>query len=1247
MVNSSTTLRPNDEELRDPLHHKAEDHPASSVSDADETWQELASADSFLQEGRMRNQGEPRNSLFVDPEETEDDAEDDMDPHTLHATTGTSAAPPPDHLEYAYDSDTEPLVSVDSEAESSEVSEAYLVHQNYRFTPALDFGTGNLTTFMQSSTIQGLPAPGDQSSASDNYQKIRSILDDFGRPRHYLSGSSHVTSEPPSRVARSQRRAAVQLHRSSNQNLSIAQPVASSASKGRDTRSASNGPSSLREPVESNPSSNSGDRIDHSRRGHFRPRRTSQTQQGTHLPDALYSDQLTTIRYQPSQQSSNAERTSLGYPHQGTSRYGTGIAPVGETSCETSSFASASYLLQNGLLNPEGVSLYRTDQPTIRGGIPTTRRKRRAVPGGQKRRRITPASTQPGNAHINHSSSTDDEEMCLNSLNPLMSLPQAIWEIGAELLRIQSTMQAQYRCPLGPNGEGWPTNAAPYEKHPRALPVEIFELIAKNLPRDSVQSMRLVNREFERKISRYAFRSVVVPFKPKIYGSTDPVPICKGKGKAKEIISDDEIGRAGRDDFAKSYNPNTIHVRDGMRVFEQWGPQIKKFALTFEVPENTLKGLVPKKKSSTQSSWWGEYEWPHLEYNRYEQAAKLEEKADETSAMTTAFSKLTDLQEFGLSMSSGLGWLNGPDVSDRIRLFKPKPVIFGSRYALPDRELRKAMEEWDKIVEEQTWSSKRMTSRANRGFFRAGRDYTLQTILPKVRQRNIVPTTAEIRPPIMFKNVNMEVQKDPNLEPDLEPDLDNGMIGTPRAVISARTGIATIGLSSEIAEHIEPRSLTPEQEEWLMEMEWAQGAFLTSWCIALLDNPSVFQCLRTFNIANLSSGLLPWLQRDDIWRALPSLKNLTVLVSPDWRKVSKNEQGEVVTELIRPSSAASLFYSFLCALFGKNKGIKTLKIGYVGGGENAPGMFARNQNVIPAPMWHFPDDHPGAEIKDTLFVPHLEHFTLTNCWLAPTATTNFFAGMRDSNLQTVVFDSVSLATDSRSRPQGPVQGAPAGGVPAAGVPAAGVPAAQVPVAIPIRRNSWLHSDPEIGSWSDVINTITPGHGINHMRYFHTQTDMDEPALPPQTALKSITFTSCGYVRLANVPPTDLDQSAVADIISYPQCLCLRRATLHKVMMGDKSDTFLGTIVPALSDEEEGCLKGVWGMEMGWPEEREKEKWDAREDGMGEGGLGRFSGKVVSAEEDAEGGYLHDLSTHASRCESLAQAIDLAGGAAGD
>ncbi|KAL9014638.1 MAG: hypothetical protein Q9173_000715 [Seirophora scorigena] len=1222
MMSSSTTLRPNDEELRDPLHHNVEDRSASSVSETDEAWQELASADSFFQEGRMR--GEPRNSLFVDPEETEDDDEDDLDPHTLHATTGTSAASRPNYLEYAYDSDPEPLVSVDSEAESSEVSEAYLVHQNYRFTPALDFRAGRLTTFTQSSTIQGFPALGNQSSASDNYQKIRSLLDDFGRSRHSLSGSSHVTSEPPSRLARNQRRAVVQLQRSGNQNRSIAQPVASSASRGRNTRSASSGPSSLREPVEKYPSSYSGHGVDHSRRGHFRPRRTTQTQQGKQFMDAPHSDQLTTINWQPPQQSSSAERTSLGYPHQGTSRYDTGIPPVGETSCETSSFTSPSSLVHSALLNPEGVSLYRTGRPTIRGGINTTRRKRRAVLGGQKRRRITPASTQPENARLNHSLSTDDEEMYLNSLEPPMPLPQAIWEIGAELLRIQSRMQAQYRCPLGPNGEGWPTNAAPYEEHPRALPVEIFELIAKNLPRDSVQSMRLVNREFERKISRYAFRSVVVPFKPKIYGSTDPVPISKGKGKAKEITSDDEIGQAGRDHFAKSYNPNTIHVRDGMRVFEQWGPQIKKFALTFEVPENTLKGLVPKKKSSMQSSWWGEYEWPFLEYNRYEQAAKLEEKADETSAMTTAFSKLTDLQEFGLSMSSGLGWLNGPDVSDRIRLFKPKPVIFGSRYALPDRELRKAMEDWDKIVEEQTWSSKRMTSRANRGFFQAVREYTLQTILPKVRQKNIVPTAAEIRPPIMFKNVNVEVQKDP----ELEPDLDNGMIATARAVISARTGIATIGLSSETAEHIEPRSLTPEQGEWLMEMEWAQGAFLTSWCIALLDNPSVFQCLRTFNIANISSGLLPWLQRDDIWRALPSLKNLTVLVSPDWRKVSKNEQGEVVTELIRPSSAASLFYTFLCALFGKNKSIKTLKIGYVGGGENAPGMFARNQNVIPAPMWHFPDDHPGAEIKDTLFAPHIEHFTLTNCWLAPTATTSFFAGMRDSNLQTVVFDSVSLARDSRSRPQGPAQG--------------------VPAAIAIRRNSWLHSDPEIGSWSDVINTITPGHGINHIRYFHAQTDMDKPALPPQTALKSITFTSCGYVRLANVPPTDLDQSAIADVISGPpQCLRQRKANLHKVMMDDKSDTLLGTIVPALSDEEEGCLKGVWSMEMGWPEEREKEKWDAREDGMGEGGLGRFSGKVVSAEEDAERGSVHDLSNRARRCGALTQAIDMPERAAGD
>jgi hypothetical protein len=50
------------------------------------------------------------------------------------------------------------------------------------------------------------------------------------------------------------------------------------------------------------------------------------------------------------------------------------------------------------------------------------------------------------------------------------------------------------------------------------LPVELFTLIIGYLPRSSIQSMRLVNKEFEEKVSEYLFRVVVVPFKPEIYG---------------------------------------------------------------------------------------------------------------------------------------------------------------------------------------------------------------------------------------------------------------------------------------------------------------------------------------------------------------------------------------------------------------------------------------------------------------------------------------------------------------------------------------------------------------------------------------------------------------------------------------------------------------------------------------------------------------------------------------------------------
>ena len=82
------------------------------------------------------------------------------------------------------------------------------------------------------------------------------------------------------------------------------------------------------------------------------------------------------------------------------------------------------------------------------------------------------------------------------------------------------------------------------------IPVEIFEIIAIFLSRDDLLRMRLVNRDFEKKISRHVFRTVVVPFKPNIYGMVD-----KGTGKIgiKTGVSHAEARPSGKSNESQFY----------------------------------------------------------------------------------------------------------------------------------------------------------------------------------------------------------------------------------------------------------------------------------------------------------------------------------------------------------------------------------------------------------------------------------------------------------------------------------------------------------------------------------------------------------------------------------------------------------------------------------------------------------------------------------------------------------------------
>jgi len=73
--------------------------------------------------------------------------------------------------------------------------------------------------------------------------------------------------------------------------------------------------------------------------------------------------------------------------------------------------------------------------------------------------------------------------------------------------------------------------------------------------------MRLVNKEFEEKVSEYLFRVVVVPFKPEIYGITpEPTPADFADGRTHDMVH------------------GSVMLQDkGMRVFQGYAHPTRTF----------------------------------------------------------------------------------------------------------------------------------------------------------------------------------------------------------------------------------------------------------------------------------------------------------------------------------------------------------------------------------------------------------------------------------------------------------------------------------------------------------------------------------------------------------------------------------------------------------------------------------------------------------------------------------------------
>ena len=70
------------------------------------------------------------------------------------------------------------------------------------------------------------------------------------------------------------------------------------------------------------------------------------------------------------------------------------------------------------------------------------------------------------------------------------------------------------------------------------------------------------------------------------------------------------------------------------------------------------------------------------------------------------------------------------------------------------------------------------------------------------------------------------------------------------------------------------------------------------------------------------------------------------------------------------------------------------------------------------------------------------------------------------------------------------------------------------------------------------------------------------------------------------------------------------------MMKADHDVLLGTIAPAMPQQESDVLQIAFNMRMGW-DENDMSKYETREDGQAIGGSGRFSGVVTRSNEPVE------------------------------
>ncbi|KAL2220942.1 hypothetical protein M432DRAFT_541622, partial [Thermoascus aurantiacus ATCC 26904] len=683
---------------------------------------------------------------------------------------------------------------------------------------------------------------------------------------------------------------------------------------------------------------------------------------------------------------------------------------------------------------------------------------------------------------------------------------------------------------------------------PDKIPEDVFLYIAEFLSREDIGRMRLVNHEFSAKLAGAMFKSVVVPFGPGMYSLSQNIPISE---TGSETLS---IG-----------------------PFERYGDRIYKFGISFELDEESLIDPPQKQTMKTMTATWGSYSWPKAEYQRYYQLQVIEDTADELRRMKKAFESMKNVTELGLTLNSGHGWLNGPDVSDYSRHFGEKPMVFGKSYPNPD------------IKKEQEWNSHFLLAQT-------------KSILGKQSKESFSDLTPEDleRKQDSFLKEGKIYSYDSFRATNRYPSrfLKDGIIPPSPRLGDTQHREAEKFTNRKLGNRkLYPRSLMKSQIEWLREAAWAQKSFLTTYVVSVIGCSDALRNVHSLHLSCIPSGLLEDIARADFLEALPQLSHLTLMVSPDWRETWNSADGRL--EFVDPTLASEKFMRILDSTVNSVPKIKSLTIGFVGGGEDGSGMFSRNQLIMPAPLTTISGCRAFCRgvTKDKVIVfPNVTKLRFKNCWFSPDLLDTFLACSRRTELEELIMDSCSLT-------------------------AAPYPASwrecffrKPDVMFPVHAAANLEQYVRPGTWTDLINKHTPGPTIAERDLGYV------PGLGKAQPkyLERWEFISCGYVMLypghrpAKIPFAQWNL-VLPDMGGLDPGLHSRWKKLRHFMLDDSQYPFLGTIVQCIGEDEEFILQNCFNMRLGWGDDLRR--WRTVDDGFYEGGTGRFSGVLLRLDSD--------------------------------